>query len=570
MKSLLTRFSIAVLLVASPAFAEDFSPVGQSHTTGARAVVDQATDELIISGTLKMGSSTTAAGFDAGVLTARQIDHGSEVTGLGDDDHPQYSLADGTRDFVGPVAGVTPVDDEDLATKAYVDSAISTGTASLDHGGLSGLGDDDHTIYSLVDGTRAFTGTVGGITPSASSDLATKGYVDGAVFSGDHGALSGLADDDHTQYHNDARGDARYYTETELDAGQLDNRYFTESEHLDTSAGAGDAGKPVKLDAGGQIDATMVNDADIDHGSIGGLTDDDHTQYLRTDGTRALAGAWSMGSQATTNVNLDSGAIDGVTIGGTTPAAGSFTTLSASSTAGITGVLTASAGVVGPSITPSGSLLSIYGRTDIQNASLVIDSGYGFFLDGGSNTYIYEPSADNIVAVAGGTARLTVNSSGITVAGSGTIGNSSNTREFSIGIHDFVQSSSSSVTVDSAAVHMATHADQIYYPINAGIGSKIKSVSVGYSPTGTSGSASFTLAIIKNAYTSAIPTTMASTTVGGFAYNAADAIGTITDSVTEAMVSDTSYGILMTLNIISGDAGFDLRSVNITFEERVY
>ena len=25
----------------------------------------------------------------------------------------------------------------------------------------------------------------------------------------DHGALTGLADDDHTQYHNDARGDAR-------------------------------------------------------------------------------------------------------------------------------------------------------------------------------------------------------------------------------------------------------------------------------------------------------------------------------------------------------------------------
>ena len=26
----------------------------------------------------------------------------------------------------------------------------------------------------------------------------------------DHGALTGLADDDHPQYHNDARGDARY------------------------------------------------------------------------------------------------------------------------------------------------------------------------------------------------------------------------------------------------------------------------------------------------------------------------------------------------------------------------
>jgi len=33
-----------------------------------------------------------------------------------------------------------------------------------------------------------------------------------------------------SNYHTNARGDARYYTETELDAGQLDNRYYTETE----------------------------------------------------------------------------------------------------------------------------------------------------------------------------------------------------------------------------------------------------------------------------------------------------------------------------------------------------
>ena len=33
----------------------------------------------------------------------------------------------------------------------------------------------------------------------------------------DHGQLSGLADDDHVQYHNDVRGDARYYTKTQVD-----------------------------------------------------------------------------------------------------------------------------------------------------------------------------------------------------------------------------------------------------------------------------------------------------------------------------------------------------------------
>jgi len=71
----------------------------------------------------------------------------------------------------------------------------------------------------------------------------------------------------------------RFFSKTELDAGALDARYFAESEFIATSAGAGDAGKPIKLDAGGHIDATMLNDADVDHGALGGLTDDDHTQY---------------------------------------------------------------------------------------------------------------------------------------------------------------------------------------------------------------------------------------------------------------------------------------------------
>ncbi len=34
----------------------------------------------------------------------------------------------------------------------------------------------------------------------------------------DHGALTGLADDDHPQYHNDSRGDSRYYTKAQVDA----------------------------------------------------------------------------------------------------------------------------------------------------------------------------------------------------------------------------------------------------------------------------------------------------------------------------------------------------------------
>lgn len=48
-------------------------------------------------------------------------------------------------------------------TIQQVDSAFTTTftlTAAADHGNLAGLGDDDHTQYALVDGTRAFSGSV--------------------------------------------------------------------------------------------------------------------------------------------------------------------------------------------------------------------------------------------------------------------------------------------------------------------------------------------------------------------------------------------------------------------------
>ncbi len=54
-------------------------------------------------------------------------------------------------------------------------------TTDIDHGTIGGLGGDDHAIYSLVDGTRAFTGVVGGIDPTSASHLATKEYVDQTV-----------------------------------------------------------------------------------------------------------------------------------------------------------------------------------------------------------------------------------------------------------------------------------------------------------------------------------------------------------------------------------------------------
>lgn len=76
-----------------------------------------------------VGSSTTIGGIEqdgAGVgggVTA----HG-DLTGLGGDDHAQYILASGTRAFSGKVSGVDPTADAHLATKKYVDDSIPAAT----------------------------------------------------------------------------------------------------------------------------------------------------------------------------------------------------------------------------------------------------------------------------------------------------------------------------------------------------------------------------------------------------------------------------------------------------------
>jgi len=92
----------------------------------------------------------------------------------------------------------------------------------------------------------------------------------------DHGSIAGLAGDDHTQYHNDARGDARYYTQTQLNAGQLDGRYYTESE----------------------VDSALAGKANSahthDHGTLTGLGDNDHPHYARKASIETINASWTI------------------------------------------------------------------------------------------------------------------------------------------------------------------------------------------------------------------------------------------------------------------------------------
>lgn len=158
-----------------------------------------------------------------------------------------------------------------------------------------------------------------------------------------------------------------YYSKTQLNSGQLDTRYFAESEFVNSSAGAGDSGKPVKLNGSGKIDATMITDSDIDHGSTGGLSDDDHTQYVM------LAGR--SGGQT---LYGGTGANDDITIHGTSNGTRTTSYVILQPTAGKVGI-----GTSGP-----GAKLSVYEPTALGSTSgnsQIVSELAG---NSGSNTFL--------------------------------------------------------------------------------------------------------------------------------------------------------------------------------------
>lgn len=184
--------------------------------------------------TLTDGSDTTLHIHDSRYYTETECDatFAPIAKGVTNGDSHNHESGDGAQ--------INHIDLSNIGTNTHTDIdthiADSSIHGSADHGGLTGLGDDDHPVYILVDGTRAFTGTVSGVTPTADPHLATKAYVDSAAGAtnladlsdvsgtptdgqvltyvtasgewipqsgaggGDHGGLAGLTDDDHSQY----------------------------------------------------------------------------------------------------------------------------------------------------------------------------------------------------------------------------------------------------------------------------------------------------------------------------------------------------------------------------------
>ena len=201
--------------------AEDVAGITQLHYNTSTHKWVSGTDGWVV-----------ARNTTGGAVTKKQVVYVTGSTGQ----RPEIALADATTNHT--VLGLLQDDAADLSYCAVVVNGYLKGVDT------SAWTAGDILYLSTTPGALTTTPPT---APDHRVEIGTVIYshaVNGIIFVeqhetpiNDHGELAGLTDDDHTQYLNTTRGDARYYTETELDAGQLDTRYYTETEIDSTVAG---------------------------------------------------------------------------------------------------------------------------------------------------------------------------------------------------------------------------------------------------------------------------------------------------------------------------------------------
>jgi len=340
--------------LVTKAYADTLSGTGEVNTAsnlgGGTGIYAQKIGVDLQFKSLIGGDNITLASTASGITisgTSGVTDHGL-LTGLGDDDHTQYILVNGTRAFTGTVSGVDPTEDAHLTTKNYVDTLVqgldwqdSVLSKSLcTPPGSPGTGDRYIVCSTVASGAWAgqendiaeYNGSSWDYVTATSGNEGLASWVEdedalyvwngtawvqfGATMT--HNNLSGLQGGTSGQYYHltstmygDLTSDGgvgnassqhihddRYYTETETDtiSGSLQTQIDTINTNFDENAQdavgtimSGTGSVTVTYDDG-TPQITISGAAGVtDHGALTGLGDDDHPQYILADGTRPFS-----------------------------------------------------------------------------------------------------------------------------------------------------------------------------------------------------------------------------------------------------------------------------------------
>ena len=256
--------------------------------------------------------SATAASYEAaGAIATHASDadaHHNQAHAIDGADHTASGLTAGhvlqatsptTIAFGAPPAG-TPASTVTDETSWGVSAAVGTDTeyARQDHthgspvdpdvaGAISTHASDasaHHAKYTDAEAVAAVEATADYIDLTDGGETALHSHAGGVT---DHGALTGLTDDDHTQYLLDkASGGVAAEVPTHTHANSANAGTVAHS----ALTGIGASDHHAKYTDAEARAAVAADESGIDHGSISGLSGDDHSQYLLANGGRTLSG----------------------------------------------------------------------------------------------------------------------------------------------------------------------------------------------------------------------------------------------------------------------------------------
>ena len=264
-------------------------------------------------------------GFFAEV-TPGIIDHG-DLSGLEDDDHPQYAHNDhthpSTTDFIwtydvpvtmaDPGSGKVRTDTGVIAFSEETMSGIDVSNfliqlavgdlisfQQLDNAANWGrfrvaAPPVDNTTWWFIE--TEFVEAHGAVSKNKEVWVRFTQDTDGGGGPLDHGTLVGLEDDDHPQYLDQTRGDIRY---------SLGGHTHALDDLSDVVTGGAADGEVLRFNgtnwAPGMVTSGGGGEGVTDHGALTGLGDDDHPLYLKKGGDIMTGGGQIVQSLAPTAV----------------------------------------------------------------------------------------------------------------------------------------------------------------------------------------------------------------------------------------------------------------------------
>ena len=212
-------------------------------------------------------------------------------------------------------------------TKATTTTSGGTSSSVTDHGSMSGLTHDDHAQYLLINGTRAMTG---GLSISGDAALNFTAAGENSIRIPDNQASALIIEEAGNAYLTFVTTDSgeKITLGKKLEAGSVE----IEGTAFDINGGTVDAITSLtvanNVDIGNyKITSKALEASDLTSGRVtfagaNGLLSDDSDFTFSTDtltvtkiGAFEATGAINFSDENMTNVNIDSGAIDAVTLG---------------------------------------------------------------------------------------------------------------------------------------------------------------------------------------------------------------------------------------------------------------